>query len=79
MIKIKLQRRGKKGDAHYRVVVAESHRARDSKYIDDLGYYNPHENPSKFEIDQEKAKSWLQKGAQPTETVKSLFRKVKAK
>ncbi|HEQ65345.1 MAG TPA: 30S ribosomal protein S16 [bacterium] len=68
MVKIRLQKRGKKGHAQYRVVVAESTRSRDSKYIDDLGYYDPHLE-KKFNVDIEKVKDWLAKGAQPTDTV----------
>ncbi|MBD3329286.1 30S ribosomal protein S16 [Candidatus Dojkabacteria bacterium] len=75
MLKIRLQRRGKRGDAHYRVVVIESHRPRDSKFIEDLGYYNPHQKPSKLNIDMELTKSWLEKGAQPTDTVAQFLHK----
>lgn len=76
MIKIKLQRRGKKGEAHYRVVVSEAAKPRDSKFIDDLGYYNPHVKENQMVIDQEKATKWLKNGAQPTETVAQFFVKL---
>ncbi len=69
MLKIRLQRRGKKHQAHYRIVVAEAHRSRDSKYIEDLGYYDPNKDPYLFKIDEEKTKKWLKNGAQPTDTV----------
>lgn len=75
MLKIRLQRRGKRGDAHYRVVVIQSHRPRDSKFIEDLGYYNPHKKPSKLDIDLELTESWLEKGAQPTDTVAQFLHK----
>lgn len=73
MLKIKLQRRGKTGEAHYRVVVAEAAQPRDSKFIDDLGFYNPHLKENQMSIDQEKAAKWLKNGAQPTETVAQFF------
>lgn len=62
-----------KGQPHYRVVVAEAHRSRDSKTVEEIGYYNPRTNPSTVEIDKEAAKKWLDHGAQPTETVEQLF------
>jgi small subunit ribosomal protein S16 len=78
MLKIRLQRRGKKGEAHYRVVVTPSDKARDSKFVEDLGYYNPSaiEMTEKFVIDKEKAAEWLKKGAQPSETVAQFFVKM---
>ncbi|NLZ24791.1 30S ribosomal protein S16 [Candidatus Dojkabacteria bacterium] len=69
MLKIRLKRTGKKGQPHYRIVVMESHRSRDSKSIEEIGYYNPRNEPPTFEIDKEKASQWLKKGAQPTDTV----------
>lgn len=73
MLKIRLKRTGKRGQPHYRVVVAEAHRSRDSKSIEEIGYYNPRTSPSTFEIDKEAAQKWLGLGAQPTETVEQLF------
>lgn len=73
MIKIKLQRKGKKGEAHYRVVIAQSTKARNSNFIDDLGYYNHTEKPYKFEVDMDRLKDWLKKGAKPTETVAQIL------
>jgi len=77
MLKIKLLRKGKKNQAHFRVVVTDARRARDSKFIADLGYLNPHTNPADFHIDENLAKEWLSKGAQPTETVSHYFYKLK--
>lgn len=76
MLKIKLFRTGKKGHALYRVVVAEAKSKRDGKHADLIGTYDPHANPSSFTIDVEKYTNWLQKGAQPTETVRKLAEKV---
>jgi len=59
----------------YRVVVADSRSPRDGKFIEEIGYYNPLTNPADVKIDGEKAKKWISNGAQPTETVKSLFKK----
>ena len=59
----------------YRVVVADSRAPRDGKFIEEVGYYNPMTEPKEIKIDAEKAKKWLANGAQPTETVKTLFKK----
>ena len=59
----------------YRVVVADSRAPRDGKFIEEIGYYNPMTEPKEIKIDGEKAKKWLGNGAQPTETVKTLFEK----
>lgn len=73
MLKIRLKRTGMRGQPHYRVVIAEAHRSRDSKTIEEIGYYNPRTQPSTVKIDTEAAKRWLEKGAQPTETVEQLL------
>ena len=72
-VKIRLEQRGKKKNRTYRVVVADSRSPRDGKFIEDLGFYNPHHNPSTVEIDVEKAVSWLDKGAQPSERAQKLL------
>ena len=72
-VKIRLALRGKKKNRTYRVVVADSRSPRDGKFIEDLGFYNPHHNPSTVEIDVEKAVSWLDKGAQPSERAQKLL------
>ena len=72
-VKIRLAQRGKKKTRTYRVVVADARSPRDGKFIEDLGFYNPHDNPSTVEINVETAVSWLDKGAQPSERAKKLL------
>ena len=76
MLKIRLKRTGRKGQPHYRIVVMESSKPRDGRTVDDIGYYNPRIIPPVFDIDEEKAKEWLDKGAQPTDTVAQYFVKL---
>ncbi|MGF6376179.1 small subunit ribosomal protein S16 [Clostridiales Family XIII bacterium PM5-7] len=75
MVKIRLKRMGAHKKPFYRVVVADSRTPRDGKFIEEIGYYNPLVEPPTIKIDDEKAKKWLENGAQPTETVRSLFKK----
>ncbi len=75
MVKIRLKRMGAHKRPFYRVVVADSRTPRDGKFIEEIGYYNPLVEPPVIKIDDEKAKNWLANGAQPTEVVKSLFKK----
>jgi len=75
MVKIRLTRMGAKKAPSYRVVVADSRYPRDGRFIEEIGYYNPMTNPAEVKIDADKAKAWMVKGAQPTETVKALFKK----
>ena len=75
MVKIRLRRMGAKKAPFYRVVVADSRYPRDGRFIEEIGYYNPQTEPAEVKIDADKAKDWLAKGAQPTETVKSLLKK----
>ena len=72
-VKIRLTRMGDKKSPFYRVVVADSRVARDAKYIDLIGTYNPVANPEEVKIDNEKAQKWIKNGAQPTATVKALL------
>ena len=72
-VRIRLARGGAKKRPFYRIVVADSRRARDGKFIEDLGFYDPHENPSKVDIDVEKAVSWLDKGAQPSQRAQKIL------
>ncbi|MBQ3589543.1 MAG: 30S ribosomal protein S16 [Clostridia bacterium] len=74
-VKIRLRRMGAKKAPFYRVVVADERSPRDGKFIDEIGYYNPLKNPAEVKIDAEKAQKWIDNGAQPTETVKSLLKK----
>jgi len=78
MVKIKLMRTGRTGIPFYRVVAVEAKTKRDGKYIEKLGLYNPAASPKIIEIDLEKYDAWLKKGAQPTDTVASLAKKLKA-
>ena len=74
-VKIRLKRIGAKKAPFYRVVVADSRSPRDGKFIEEIGYYNPLKEPSEIKIDAEKAKKWMETGAQPSDTVKSLLKK----
>lgn len=73
MVKIRLRRMGAKKQPTYRFVVADSRSPRDGAFIEILGHYNPRTEPKTLEVNAEKAKEWLSKGAQPTETVRRLF------
>jgi small subunit ribosomal protein S16 len=72
-VRIRLAQRGKKKNRTFRVIVADSRSPRDGKFIEDLGYYDPHHNPSMVEIDVDKAVSWLDKGAQPSERAQKIL------
>ena len=78
MISIHLRRTGAKRDAHYRVVVSDRRAARDGAFIEILGHYHPRYQPAKVILDVERVKEWIAKGAQPTDTVRSLLRQVEA-
>ncbi|HPK09179.1 MAG TPA: 30S ribosomal protein S16 [Saprospiraceae bacterium] len=73
-VKIRLARRGRKKQPFYHIVVADARAPRDGKYIEQIGSYNPMTKPATVELDRDKALQWLQNGAQPTETVNSIFR-----
>ena len=75
MVKIRLRRLGAKKNPFYRVVVADSRFARDGRFIEEIGYYDPTTEPSVVKIYAEKAKQWLANGAQPTDTVRVLLKK----
>ncbi|MBC6679461.1 30S ribosomal protein S16 [Zhenpiania hominis] len=75
MVKIRLKRMGAHKKPFYRVVVADSRAPRDGKFIEEIGYYNPLTDPADIRINEEKAKKWLGTGAQPTDTVRGLFKK----
>lgn len=72
-VKMRLARLGDKKTPFYRIVVADSRAARDAKYIDLVGTYNPLVSEDQVKIDVEKANTWLKNGAQPTETVKAIL------
>ena len=72
-VKMRLTRLGDKKSPIYRIVVVDSRKARDGEYIEKVGHYNPTSQPAQVVIDADKAKDWLAKGVQPTETVKALL------
>lgn len=76
MITMRLMRFGAKKKPTYRIVVMDSKRARQSKALDSIGSYNPLKEPAEIKIDQERAKYWLERGAQASQTVQSLLDKV---
>lgn len=72
-VKIRLTRLGRKKMPFYRIIVADIEAKRDGKFLDILGTYDPLKNPAEISIDADKLKSWLDKGAKPTDTVRSLI------
>ena len=72
-VKMRLTRLGDKKSPFYRIVVTDSRNARDGAYIDKVGHYNPIAQPAEIVLDVEKAKDWIAKGVQPTETVRSIL------
>jgi len=72
-VKMRLTRMGDKKSPFYRIIVCDARKARGGEYIDQIGYYNPMPDPAEVKIDAEKAKNWLSKGVQPTDTVRSLL------
>ena len=75
MVKIRLQRMGKKKAPFYHVVVADSRSPRNGKIIEQVGTYDPMANPAVINIDNEKVATWIKNGAKPTDTVKALIEK----
>ena len=75
MVKIRLRRMGAKKSPFYRIVVADSRYPRDGRFIEEIGTYNPLTEPSEVKVDADKVKEWIARGAQPTDTVKNLFKK----
>ena len=75
-VKIRLRRMGAKKAPFYRVVVADSRYPRDGRFIEKIGTYDPLAEPPAIDIDVEKAQQWIANGAQPTDTVKALLKKV---
>ena len=74
-VKIKLKRLGKIRSPHYRIVVADSRTRRDGRAIEEIGLYHPVQNPSRIEVDSDRAQYWLSVGAQPTEPVLAILKK----
>ena len=78
MVKIRLRRMGAKKAPFYRIVVTDSRYPRDGRFIEEIGYYNPVENPAELKVDVDRAQAWIKTGAQPTETVRDLLKKAGA-
>ncbi|MGI5976092.1 MAG: 30S ribosomal protein S16 [Candidatus Limivicinus sp.] len=78
MVKIRLRRVGAKKAPYYRIIVADSHFARDGRFIEELGVYDPSNKEKKLQVNMERAQYWISKGAQPTDTVRGLLKKVEA-
>ncbi len=74
-VKIRLRREGRKGQPSYRIVVAHSESPRDGRFVDLLGHYFPRAKGKQFDVDVAKAKSWLEKGATPSDTVQSILKR----
>lgn len=75
MLKIRLTRLGAKKTPFYRIVVADSRKARDGEYIEQIGTYNPLVDPAEIKVNNELAQKWIKNGAQPTDTVKAILKK----
>ena len=78
MLKIRLRRMGAKRDPFYRVVVSDSRSTPQGRFVDVLGTYDPRTDPATIRLDVVKAEEWIQKGASPSETVRSLLRKTRS-
>ena len=74
-VKIRLRRIGAKKAPFYRIVVADSRYPRDGRFIEEIGYYDPTKDPIVLKLDDEKVKTWIANGAQPTDRVKALLKK----
>ena len=75
MVKIRLRRMGAKKNPFYRIVVADSRAPRDGRCIEEIGYYDPLAADEQIKVDTERAKYWIDNGAQPTDTVRALLKK----
>ena len=78
MVKIRLRRMGAKKAPYYRIVVADSRCPSDGRFIEEIGQYDPSAETDKIKVDMERAKYWIANGAQPTDTVRGLLKKVEA-
>ena len=75
MLSIRLTRMGAKKKPFYRIVVTEKRSKRDGRFVESVGYYDPCRNPADVKIDSDRMKYWIERGAQPSETVRSLIKK----
>jgi len=73
-VKIRLRRMGQKKAPFYRIIVADSRSPRNGRFIDEIGIYDPNNEPATVKVDEEAAKKWLANGAQPTEVVSRIFK-----
>ena len=73
--RIRLRLEGRKGQSYFRIVVADSKSPRDGRFVATIGNYNPRANPAVIDVDIDQARAWLDKGAMPTDTVRSLLKK----
>ena len=73
-VKIRLKRMGQRNHPFYTIVVADARSPRDGRFIEEIGTYDPNQEPSAFKVDEEAAKKWLNNGAQPTEVVGKIFK-----
>jgi len=77
MLSIRLTRLGRRHLPFYRIVVADSRKPRDGRFVEILGHYNPDNEPEEFVLEEEKYESWVKKGAQPTDTIRSLVKRMR--
>lgn len=75
MLSIRLTRRGAKKKPFYRIIVTEKRSKRDGRFVESVGYYDPCRNPADIKIDRERVNYWIERGAQPSETVRSLIKR----
>ncbi len=78
MMKIRMRRIGAKKAPFYRIVVADSRYPRDGRFIEEIGTYDPRQDPAAISVDTDRAQAWIKTGAQPTETVRALLKKAGA-
>lgn len=77
MLSIRLTRMGRRHLPYYRIVVADSRKPRDGRFVEIIGQYDPLKEPEELTVDEEKYNDWVTKGARPTDTVKSLIKRMK--
>ena len=73
--RIRLRRVGRKGQSYFRIVIADQRAPRDGRFVTTIGHYNPRANPAVLQVNAEQARAWLDKGALPSDTVRSLLKK----
>ncbi|MDC0960751.1 30S ribosomal protein S16, partial [Dehalococcoidia bacterium] len=73
MVRIRLKKIGSKGKATYKIIVTDQRKPRNGKYLEEVGTYNPHSNPAQVDLSRDRISDWINKGAQPSESVFKLF------